>query len=112
MGSKNKRYFNLQHPKEQSSLIFSRIIKSYVIYYQLHKQLRVVLTILLYYCTAERSFSTFQRLKTNVKATMFRERLNDTSILHIHRDEEVDLSIVANNYINSTKIRQNTFSLI
>jgi len=32
-------------------------------------------------------------------------------MIHIHKDEDIDLSIVANQFINKTKVRQNTFSL-
>lgn len=37
------------------------------------------------------------------------KRLNDVAILHIHRNEFVDIDHVANSFINKTKVHQNTF---
>jgi len=42
---------------------------------------------------------------------MGQSRLYDISMIHIHKDEDVDLSIIANQFINKPKVRQNTFSL-
>jgi len=38
-------------------------------------------------------------------------QLNDISILHVHRDEEINLETVANQFINNSKVRKNTFSI-
>lgn len=78
---------------------------------ELNKLVRIILMIPVSSCTAERSFSALRKLKTFLRSTMGQLRLNNNSILHIHRDEEVDISIVANQLINSTEVRQNTFSL-
>jgi len=78
---------------------------------ELNKLLKIILTVPVSSCTAERSFSALRRLKTFLRSTMSQNRLNDMAILHVHRNENVDIEIVANSFINKTKIRQNTFAL-
>jgi len=78
---------------------------------EFNKLVRILLIIPVSSCTAERSFSALRRLKTFLRSTMGQSRLHDISMIHIHKDEDIDLSIVANQFINKTKVRQNTFSL-
>uniref|UniRef100_A0A2S2PFM3 Zinc finger MYM-type protein 1 n=1 Tax=Schizaphis graminum TaxID=13262 RepID=A0A2S2PFM3_SCHGA len=75
------------------------------------KLLQIMLIIPVSSCTAERSFSALRRLKTFLRSTMTQNRLNDIAILHVHRNEEVDIEKVANTFINKAKVRQNTFAL-
>lgn len=72
------------------------------------KLLQIILTILVSSCTAERSFSALRRLKTFLRSTMTQNRLNDIALLHVHRNEDVDIEKVANTFINKAKVRQNT----
>ncbi|XP_022171754.1 uncharacterized protein LOC111034727 [Myzus persicae] len=51
------------------------------------------------------------RLKTYIRSTMSQTRLNDIAILHLHRDEEINVETVANQFIDISKVRKNTFSL-
>lgn len=78
---------------------------------ELNKLLKIILTVPVSSCTAERSFSALRRLKTFLRSTMSQNRLNDMAILYVHRNENVDIEIVANSFINKTKIRQNIFAL-
>jgi len=78
---------------------------------EFNKLVRTILIIPVSSCTAERSFSALRRLKTFLRSTMGQSRLHDIFMVHIHKDEGIDLSIVANQFINKTKVRQNTFSL-
>jgi hypothetical protein len=78
---------------------------------EFNKILCIMLVIPVSSCTSERSFSALRRLKTYIRSTMGQIRLNDISILHVHRDEEINLEIVANQFINNSKVRKNTFSL-
>ena len=41
--------------------------------------------------TAERSFSSLKRIKTYSRSTMVEDRLDDLSLMHIHRDHQIDL---------------------
>jgi len=75
------------------------------------KLLQIVLTIPVSSCTAERFFSALRRLKTFLRSMMTQNRLNDIALLHVHRNEDVDIEKVANTFINKAKVRQNTFSL-
>jgi len=78
-----------------------------------YKLLQIILTVSVSSCTAERSFSALRRLKKFLRSTMSQNRLNEMAIpiLHVHKNENVDIEIVSNSYINKTKIRQNTFRL-
>lgn len=78
---------------------------------ELNKLVKMILTVPVSSCTTERSFSALRRLKTFLRSTMSQNRLNDMAILHVHRNENVDIEIVANSFINKKKIRQNTFAL-
>ncbi|XP_025409931.1 uncharacterized protein LOC112683229 [Sipha flava] len=74
-----------------------------------NKLLKIMLTVPVSSCTAERSFSPLQRLKTFLRSTMTQNGLNDIALLCVHRNEDIDIEKNANSFINSTKIRQSTF---
>lgn len=74
---------------------------------EFNKLLKIILAVSS--CTVERSFSTLRRLKTFLRSTMTQNRLNDIALLHVHRNEDIDIEQIANSFINSTKLRQNTF---
>lgn len=78
---------------------------------ELKKLLCIMLVISVSSCTSERSFSALRRLKTYIRSTMSQPRLNDISLLHVHHDEELNLDIVANEFINNSKVRKNTFAV-
>lgn len=78
---------------------------------ELKKLLCIMLVIPVSSCTSERSFSALRRLKTYIRSTMSQPRLNDISLLHVHHDEELNLDIVANEFINNSKVRKNTFAI-
>jgi hypothetical protein len=40
---------------------------------------------------------------------MTQNRLNNIALLHVHRNENIDIEQKANSFINPTKIHQNTF---
>lgn len=71
--------------------------------------LRIMLTMTS--CTSERSFCAIRRLKTYLRSAMTQERLNDLSILHIHKDMtmNIDINEIANQFIKKTEVRRNTF---
>ena len=48
---------------------------------------RILCTLLVTSCTAERSFSAVKRIKTALRASMATRRLTALSLLHVHRDE-------------------------
>lgn len=49
-------------------------------------------------CTAERSFSGLKRIKTPLRSTMGNERLSSLSLLHIHRDIDIDIPEVIDEF--------------
>lgn len=77
------------------------------------KLIKMMLTIPISTCTAERSFSSLRRLKTYLRNNMTQRRLNDIAILHVNRDlaQEISLESVADIFIKRTAARRNTFIL-
>ena len=52
---------------------------------ELLKVLKILATMPVTSCEAERSFSTLKRLKTYLRSTMGEDRLNSLAVLNIHR---------------------------
>ena len=75
--------------------------------------LRIVLTVPVSTCTAERSFSTLRRLKSYLRNSMSQTRLNTVAVCNIHRDllEEINLDLIANDLITRSSQRLNTFTV-
>lgn len=75
------------------------------------KLIKIALTIPVSTCTAERSFSALRRLKTYLRSTLTQVKLNDTSIVHIHKEtaKALDIETVANSFIKKSTVRRNTF---
>ena len=72
---------------------------------EVHKVLKIYLTIPITTSTAERCFSALKRIKTYLRNSMTEERLNNCMLLHVHREktDELDLEAVANKLINNDR---------
>ncbi|XP_065681470.1 52 kDa repressor of the inhibitor of the protein kinase-like [Hydra vulgaris] len=60
--------------------------------------LRILCTVPVTTCTCERSLSALKRIKTSLCNSMTDDRLNGISMLHIHRNVEIDLNIVGDEF--------------
>ncbi len=60
--------------------------------------LRILCTLPVTSCSAERSFSALKRVKTNIRSTMTNHRLTSLTLLHIHHDIPVDISEVIDEF--------------
>lgn len=60
-------------------------------YPNIHVAVKILLTMPVSSATAERSFSSLKRIKTYLRSTMVEDRLNGLSLMHIHRDHQIDL---------------------
>lgn len=80
---------------------------------ELMKFTKLILTLPVTTCTAERSFSTLRRLLTYMRSTMTQARLNSLSILHVHSEVamNVDLNEIANEFIERCEMRRKIFAL-
>ena len=63
-------------------------------YSNIHVAVKILLTMPVSSATAERSFSSLKRIKTYLRSTMVEDRLNGLSLMHIHRDNQIDLDRV------------------
>ena len=74
---------------------------------EIDKLVRIYFTYPLTSATAERSFSSLQRIKTYVRSTMTNCRLNNLFLLYIHNDRpyQLDLHKVAKTLISSNQRR-------
>jgi hypothetical protein len=77
------------------------------------KFMRILLTIPVSSCCAERSFSALRRIKTYLRSTMTQQRLNTAAVMHVNRDitDSLNLEDVADDFIKRSPVRQNTFSM-
>lgn len=77
------------------------------------KFLKIVLTIPVSTCTAERSFSALRRIKTYLRSTMTQQRLNDHMVVHVNGEmaDDLDLEEIADTFITRSVVRQNTFTM-
>lgn len=74
---------------------------------EFNKILCTILVIRVPSCTPERSLQrALCRLKTYTRSIMSQTRLNDVSIIHVHRDEETNLD--KNRIIDDSRVRKNT----
>lgn len=80
---------------------------------EIHKLLKIMLTIPCTTATPERSFSMLRRLKTYVRSTTTEKRLNHLSIIHSYPDraKEINLNILTNEFIKKNSFRQQNFTL-
>ena len=65
-----------------------------VILSEIHKLIRIYLTVPVTTATAERSFSALRRMKTYLRNSMTQQRLNHCMILHVHREETDKLNLI------------------
>lgn len=60
--------------------------------------LRLLCTLPVTSCSSERSFSALKRIKTSLRSTMGNERLTGLTLLHIHRDIDIDIQEVIDEF--------------
>ncbi len=79
---------------------------------ELLKFIKLVLTLPVTTCTAERSFSCLRRVLTYLRSSMTQLRLNSLCILNVHREETANLNLVAiaNNFISTNNMRSQKFA--
>ena len=79
---------------------------------ELTKLLRLVLTVPVSICTAERSFWSLRRLKSYLRSSMGQSRLNSIAILNCHRNitSTLDLNTIADQFIGRNELRRQTFA--
>ncbi|XP_057299422.1 52 kDa repressor of the inhibitor of the protein kinase-like [Hydractinia symbiolongicarpus] len=77
----------------------------------IHEAIRILATIPVTTCTCERSISGLRRVKTWMRNTMTKERLNSLSVIMFNRDVTVDLDQVVDEFAAANK-RRMTFSNI
>ena len=67
------------------------------------KLLRIAITMPLTSCSAERCFSAMKILKSRLRSTMDDERLNGLAFMYIHKDKDISLERVINNFALSER---------
>ena len=91
--------------------IFNTVTTAKKILPEVHKLLRLFLTLPISTAIAERSFSSFKRLKINLRSTMTQLRLNNLIVLHVHKNlsDDLDLTSIAMEFISGNESRQRFF---
>ena len=60
--------------------------------------LQILCTLPVTSCESERSFSGLKRIKTSIRSTMGNERLTSLSLLHFHRDIDINIAEVIDEF--------------
>ena len=78
---------------------------------EVHKLLKIYLTIPVTTSSAERSFSALKRIKDYLRNSMTQERLNHCMLLHMHREktDNLDLIDLAKEFVSRCERRKNFF---
>ena len=81
------------------------------IFTEVIKLIRLCLTIPVSSATAERSFSTFRKLKTFTRSTVKASRLTYLALLHVHQDrtDKLELNDLCTTFVSSNERRQSVF---
>ena len=76
-----------------------------------HRLLRIYLTVPMSSATAERTFSALRRVKNYLRTTMTQKRLNNVMLLHAHKQRIDDLNLreIATEFIGRNSRRRNYF---
>ena len=62
------------------------LLPGHILASEVHKLLKLYLTVPITSSTSERTFSVMKRLLTYLRSTMSEKRLNNCMLLHIHKD--------------------------
>ena len=78
---------------------------------EVEKVLRIYLNFPVTTATAERSFSSLRHIKTFLRSSMTNYRLNNLFMLYVHSDraKEVDIKLIAKEFVSVTTRRLNYF---
>ena len=76
-----------------------------MIFPNIYTALKILATLPITTCEAERSISVIRRLKTYMRSTMSQTRLNGLALLNIHRDIEVDPNEVLDTFASKHERR-------
>ena len=78
---------------------------------EVHKLLKIFLTIPVTTASAERSFSALKRIKSYLRNSMTQQRLNQCMLLHVHHQKTDDLILteIAKEFVERNERRQNFF---
>lgn len=75
----------------------------------MNKLLKIVWTIPANSCECERSFSSLRRLKTYIRSTTGQERLCSLALINIERSFDIDLDLIATEFVSKNKERKKIF---
>ena len=78
---------------------------------EVHKLIRLYLTVPITSATSERTFSVLRRLLTYMRSTMSEKRLNNCLLLHVHKDitDQLDLIKIAQEFVLANEERARYF---
>ena len=78
---------------------------------EVHKLIRLYLTVPITSATSERTFSVLRRLLTYMRSTMTEKRLNNCLLLHVHKDitDQLDLVQIAEEFVSAKEERRRFF---
>ena len=84
-----------------SSIVETLDTTNKALYPSMHAIFLVLLTMPVATATVERSFSVLKRVKTYLRSTMGQERLSSLALLHIHREVEINVDQIINEFASA-----------
>ena len=84
-----------------------------VILSEIHKLLRLYLTVPITSATSERTFSVLKRLLVYLRSSMTEKRLNNCLLVHVHKDivDELNLKEIAVEFVSTNDERRKYFGV-
>ena len=111
-------YLKWTHTKENhgaeslpTSLLFT-IPHASSLFPNIKELLRILCTLPVTSCSAERSFSGLKRIKTALRLTMGNERLTSLTLLHLHRDTDIEIPEVIDEFARRYPIRMELSNIL
>jgi len=96
--------WNLIPVENRPNIAFEAMMACDVKYYpNIHRMLKLCVTLPVSTATAERSFSTLRRMKTYLRNSIGEDRLNGLALLHIHREVVITVDEVLDRFASKKR---------
>lgn len=69
----------------------------------LYKLLQLAMSLPISSATCERSFSAMRKVKTWLRTSMLQNRFNNTSILYIEKDIDIDIDVIIHQFASKNR---------
>uniref|UniRef100_A0A1X7UVB9 HAT C-terminal dimerisation domain-containing protein n=1 Tax=Amphimedon queenslandica TaxID=400682 RepID=A0A1X7UVB9_AMPQE len=93
-----EQHLSTHGPSSLPNSLTSTLAQASSMYPNVKTLLIILFTLPVTSCLAERSFSSLKRMKTPYRSTRTTHRLSSLSLLHVHRDIEIDIEAAVDEF--------------